>query len=379
MKPSVTGVVAAIIVIVLAAGLAGYAAQGRLGPTASTTSTGQVQTMQNATSSSLGSLSTSTTVLASSSTSGSNQTVATNSTATTSEATSTNATSSSSCTTPVDTNSTDGLTIQTFLPASITMGDSACIKAILSSNDQTTISSLSGNITITNAQGDVVFQSALVPFEAGSLELADGNQLSFQFLWNTSVTYEGMTPQPGLYTVVVMVQFDGLQPLTHVESDSCLTLATDSTGTAASVNSSTLSDNGTTASACPTPVDTNSNHGLALQTYLQPIFPIGGSMSITASLVNGNETTISSLSGNVTIRDSQGGVVFSDAVVPFEAGSVELTTGHEISFQFLWNTTASYLGITPQPGIYAVTIILQFDGMQPTTYIESNVNFTLTG
>jgi hypothetical protein len=379
MKPSLTGVVAVVIMIVFAAGLAGYAAQGRLGPIASTSSTGQVQTMQNETSGSLGSLSTSTMVIASSSASSSNQTVATNSTTTTNEATSTNATSSSSCTTPVDTNSTDGLTIQTFLPPSVTMGDSACIKAILSSDNQTTISSLSGNITITDAQGDVVFQSALVPFEAGSLELADGNQLSFQFLWNTSATYGGMTPQPGLYTVMVMVQFDGLQPLTHVESDSCLTLATDSTGIASSVNSSTLSDNGMTTSTCPTPVDTNSTEGLALQTYLQPIFPIGGSMTIKTTLVNGNETTISSLSGNVTIRDSQGGVVFSNAVVPFEAGSVELTTGHEISFQFLWNTAASYLGVTAQPGVYTVTVILQLDGMQPMTYIESNVNFTLTG
>lgn len=322
MKHSVTGVVAVIVMIVIAAGLAGYASQGRLSPIASTSSIGHVQTTQNETSSSLGSLSTSTTVLASPSTSSGNQTVATNSTSTTSEATSTNATSSSSCTTPVDTNSTDGLTIRTFLPPSITMGDSTCIKAILSSDNQATVTSLSGNITITDAQGDVVFQSALVPFEAGSLELADGNQLSFQFLWNSSATYEGITPEPGLYTVMVMIQFDGLQPLNHVESDSCLTLATDSAGIASSVNSSTPSDNITTASTCPTPVDTNSTEGLALQTYLQPTFPIGGSMNIKATLVNGNQTTISSLSGNVTIRDSQGGIVFSDAVVPFEAGSV---------------------------------------------------------
>ena len=102
-------------------------------------------------------------------------------------------------------------------------------------------------------------------------------------------------------------------------------------------------------------------------------------MNIKATLVNGNVTTISSLSGNVTIRDSKGGALFSDAVVPFEAGSVELSTGHEISFQFLWNTTASYLGLTAKPGVYTATVILQFDGMQPMTYIESNVNFTLTG
>jgi peptidoglycan DL-endopeptidase CwlO len=221
MKPSLTGVVAVIVVIVLAAGLAGYAAQGRLGPTASTS---QVQATQNETSSSLGSLATSTTVLASSSASSSNQTVATNSTATTSEATSTTATSSSSCTTPVDTNSTDGLTIRTFLPSSITIGDSACIKAILSSNNQTTITSLSGSIKITDAQGDVVFQSALVPFEAGSLQLADGSQLSFQFLWNTTTSYLGVTAQPGICTVTVILQFDGMQPLTYIESSANFTL-----------------------------------------------------------------------------------------------------------------------------------------------------------
>jgi hypothetical protein len=96
-------------------------------------------------------------------------------------------------------------------------------------------------------------------------------------------------------------------------------------------------------------------------------------------LSSNNQTTITSLSGSIKITDAQGDVVFQSALVPFEAGSLQLADGSQLSFQFLWNTTTSYLGVTAQPGICTVTVILQFDGMQPLTYIESSANFTLTG
>ena len=115
--------------------------------------------------------------------------------------------------------------MQTFLPTSVTVGDSMCIKATLENDNQTTISSLSGNMTITDAQGNVVFQNTLVPFEAGSLQLTSGNQLSFQFLWNTTYSYHGVTPQAGAYTVHIVVQFDRVQPMTYIESYANFTLS----------------------------------------------------------------------------------------------------------------------------------------------------------
>jgi ribosomal protein S11 len=100
-----------------------------------------------------------------------------------------------------------------------------CIQATLENDNLTTISSVSGNITITNSQGQVAFQSTLTPFQAGSVKISTGSQLSFEFMWNTTNAYEGTTPQPGEYSVQVIVQFYGLSPMTYIESQVNCTLS----------------------------------------------------------------------------------------------------------------------------------------------------------
>jgi hypothetical protein len=358
MRQGRSAAIALVVVVALAAGLATLAVAGWVGTIGPTEPKGQGQTSANQTSNS-GALSV-TTAMSSSAATSTIPVQSTNSSDTTS-----NDTSISGCSVPVGTNSTDGLTIQTFFPARINLGDSVCIKATLTNRNPATIGSLSGNVTVAGPDGNVVFENALVPFEAGSTRLATGGQMSFQFMWNTSAVPGGA--QVGLYSVSVIVQFKGLEATGSVESRSCLTLG----GSTATTGNGTLS--------CSTPIDTNSTDGLTLDTYLPPTFPIGGSMNITAVLLNHNETTISSLSGNVSITDAQGRILFRTALVPFQAGSVKLASGDHITFQFLWNTTMPYLGVTPAPGVYTAKIVVQFRGMQPMTFMESSVNFTVSG
>lgn len=136
-----------------------------------------------------------------------------------------NQTSELPCAVLVSNNSSEGLNLQTYLSSSVKMGDSDCIKAVLTNDNQTAISSISGSLTITNLEGKVVFESSLVPFEAGSLKLSEGNHLSFQFLWNTTETYQGTTPQGGTYLVTVVVQFNGMQSFTRIENSANITLS----------------------------------------------------------------------------------------------------------------------------------------------------------
>jgi hypothetical protein len=91
-----------------------------------------------------------------------------------------------------------GVDASDHIPTSANVGDSLCIKAVLQNNSQTTLSSISGTITVSNQDGKVVYETQLVPFEAGSMKLTYGNQLSFQFLWNTTQSYQGVTPQAGV-------------------------------------------------------------------------------------------------------------------------------------------------------------------------------------
>jgi hypothetical protein len=129
------------------------------------------------------------------------------------------------CSPLASTNSTNGLFLRTYLPTNVTIGNQMCIQAILENDNLTTISSVSGNITVTNSQGQVAFQSTLTPFQAGSVKISTGSQLSFEFMWNTTNAYEGTTPQPGEYSVQAIVQFYGLSPMTYIESQVNCTLS----------------------------------------------------------------------------------------------------------------------------------------------------------
>ena len=113
----------------------------------------------------------------------------------------------------------------TYLPTNVTIGSQMCIQATLENDNLTTISSLSGNITVTDSQGQVAFQSTLTPFQAGSVKIPTGSQVSFEFMWNTTNAYEGATPQPGEYSVQIIVQFYGLSPMTYIESEVNCTLS----------------------------------------------------------------------------------------------------------------------------------------------------------
>lgn len=201
------GLAALIIPIILVAGITAYYVIQNNTPTAQTSTTP-------------GTTISSTPTLTNSSTASANFTnigSTTNSSSTTS--------SSQVCSVAVGTNSTNGLTLQTYVGSNVTIGDVMCIKTTIENDNQTTISSLSGSVTITNSQGQTVFEDSLVPFQAGSVTLAAGHQISFQYGWNTTYTYNGVTPQPGPYTMKVVVQFVGLQPTTYIESDVSFTLS----------------------------------------------------------------------------------------------------------------------------------------------------------
>jgi hypothetical protein len=298
-----------------------------------------------------------------------------------------------SCSTLVAVNSTEDLTLSAYMPTNITLGDSMCIKVTFENDNQTAISSVAGNITITDSQGKVVFQSTLVPFQAGSVTLVNGSQLTFQYLWNTSLPYKGMTPQPGFYTVQVAVQFYGMQPLTYVGTGDCLNLGANTTTATASTHESTTTTTTTestvytnqtsistnvTDQVCRYPAAINSSEGVTLGTYLPPAVHLGDSMNIMTIVENDNHTIISSVAGNITITDSQGKVVFQSTLVPFQAGSVTLVNGSQLTFQYLWNTAVPYRGVTSKPGVYTATVVTQFYGMQPLTYLKSNVTFVLS-
>jgi hypothetical protein len=325
------------------------------------------------------------------STTGSDTKVASNSTTTSTSTGDSSNSTSLPCSTLVAVNSTEGLKLSAYMPTNITLGDSMCIKVTFENDNQTEISSIAGNITITDSLGDVVFQSTLVPFQAGSVTLVNGSQLTFQYLWNTSVPYRGLTPQPGFYTVQVAVQFYGMQPLTYVGTGDCLNLAADTTTTTASTHETTTTTTGSTVSAnetsvstnatdlvCRYPAATDSTDGVTLGTYLPPAVHLGDSMSIMTIVENDNHTIISSIAGNITIKDSQGKVVFQSTLVPFQAGSVTLVNGSQLTFQYLWNTALPYQGVIPKPGVYTATVVTQFYGMQPLTYLKSNVTFVLS-
>jgi hypothetical protein len=57
---------------------------------------------------------------------------------------------------------------------------------------------------------------------------------------------------------------------------------------------------------------------------------------------------------------------------------VTLVNGSQLTFQYLWNTALPYQGLTPKPGVYTATVVTQFYGMQPLTYLKSNVTFVLS-
>lgn len=151
-----------------------------------------------------------------------------------------------------------------------------------------------------------------------------------------------------------------------------------STTTDASSSSTTSS---TTASSSMT-ITANSTDGLALQTRFSPSSTpsVGQEVKITAVLENNNQTTtISSINGNITITAQNGSVVYSSSLVPFQAGSLKLTSGQQISFQFLWNTSENYSGVLSEPGVYNVKVIVQFTGMQPQfSYIVDITELTLS-
>lgn len=118
--------------------------------------------------------------------------------------------------------------------------------------------------------------------------------------------------------------------------------------------------------------------GVLLNVSLPTVVELGQSITIKATIENMNATTISSLSGNVTIKDAQGNTYLEDPIVPFQAGSVSITQGNEISFSFLWNTSYSYGGNTPTPGTYTAKVTVNFVGLQPITSVESTVMLTVT-
>jgi hypothetical protein len=161
-------------------------------------------------------------------------------------------------------------------------------------------------------------------------------------------------------------------------SESAANLTTTAQNTATSGGSSSVMASSSSIQTCSPLASTNSTNGLLLRTYLQTNVTIGNQMCVQAVLENDNATTISSLSGNITVTDSQGGIAFQSTLTPFQAGSVKITTGSQLSFQFLWNTSNAYEGMTPQPGTYSVQVIVQFIGLRPVNYIESQVNCTLS-
>jgi cytoskeletal protein RodZ len=136
--------------------------------------------------------------------------VSSTSTMSESSSTSWSTTSSPAGVLPLGVNSTDGVILNVTLPTTVTLGQSIKINATIENTNATTISSLSGNVTITDAQGTVFFESNVVPFQAGSVKLAQGLHVSFTFLWNTSYAYAGNTPKAGTYTAKVIVNFVGL-------------------------------------------------------------------------------------------------------------------------------------------------------------------------
>ena len=79
----------------------------------------------------------------------------------------------------------EGLSLKSYFPPTAKAGQTICIYTLLQNDNASTISSISGNVTITNATGAIVFQNTLVPFEAGSVRLPLGQALSFSYLWNT--------------------------------------------------------------------------------------------------------------------------------------------------------------------------------------------------
>ncbi len=161
-------------------------------------------------------------------------------------------------------------------------------------------------------------------------------------------------------------------------SSSSMSVPTSTTTTDASSSSTTSS---TTASSSMT-ITANSTDGLALQMRFSPSSTpsVGQEVKITAVLENNNQTTtISSINGNITITAQNGSVVYSSSLVPFQAGSLKLTSGQQISFQFLWNTSENYSGVLSEPGVYNVKVIVQFTAMQPQfSYIVDITELTLS-
>ena len=132
---------------------------------------------------------------------------------------------------------------------------------------------------------------------------------------------------------------------------------------------------------CSTFGSTNSSQGLALSVYLPASPKQGAQFCIYALLQNGNQSTISSLSGNVTVVGSSGAAIWEDNLVPFEAGSQVIPPGGTLDFTFLWNTSQPYRGAVPQPGTYSVDIIVQYvvGGTKTPISIETNAPLSLEG
>lgn len=170
--------------------------------------------------------------------------------------------------------------------------------------------------------------------------------------------------------------------ITNDSSTGVLTSSATSTFNASSANtvdSSTISSsNGSSSAQCASVASTNSTEGLTLQTQIAQSASLGDTLCIATTIQNDNQTTISSITGSITVVDQNGDTVFSSSLVPFQAGSVSLTTGQQITFQFTWNTTEDYQGVVPAAGTYTVEVLVHFIGMQPLTELGTTTSVRLT-
>jgi hypothetical protein len=172
---------------------------------------------------------------------------------------------------------------------------------------------------------------------------------------------------------------------TLTSSSSSTSTASGATTSSNSTHSGSVASSGTVSvtpnappAACSSLRGTNSSQGLVLSVYLPSASKQGNDLCIYALLQNGNQASIASLSGNVTVVDSSGRAVYENTLVPFEAGSQAIKSGGTLDFTFLWNTSAPYQGAVPTPGTYSVDVIVQYVSGGSLTPISIEAKSPLT-
>jgi hypothetical protein len=123
--------------------------------------------------------------------------------------------------------SSHGAALETYLPTAPNVGDRIYIHAFVkNTNSSSTLVPLVEIINVTDASGKVVYQTS---FPGGSepIYLKTGVSWETTLFWDTSVPFDGITPQSGTYHVSVGINFEaeGSQPAFTLSTQSDVTLS----------------------------------------------------------------------------------------------------------------------------------------------------------